>query len=249
LVARPSTTRPGISPVAGGAGPRDGWQARPIAHPRSGRSSRTDRSGRWRVSDARQATRKRALVRLRPDRCELCRHHGPPAQPGSGPRAGGGDLGAGDRGQGAGRRRPRSAPQPTGASASVAYRRHRQLDREDWRPGWKWRAGVAGAAAVTADLLISPSMGVWLGWRVALLVALLAGWRLRFRPSRTARVWPAAGVRGGSAVSYVGSTGKRRRLPTPWPAPPRCRFVPCCACTGGRGRQPAGRSKRSRWLP
>jgi hypothetical protein len=76
-----------------------------------------------------------------------------------------------------------------GASAFAAYRRHRQLDREDWRPGWKWRAGAAGAAAIAAGLLISPSMGIWLGWRVALLVALLAGWRLRFRPSRTARVW------------------------------------------------------------
>jgi hypothetical protein len=76
-----------------------------------------------------------------------------------------------------------------GASAFAAYRRHRQLEREAWRPGWRWRVGAAGAAAVTIGLLIGLAMGAWLGWRIALLVALLTGWRLRFRPSATARVW------------------------------------------------------------
>jgi hypothetical protein len=32
-------------------------------------------------------------------------------------------------------------------------------------------------------------LGAWLGWRIALLVALLTGWRLRFRSSAPARVW------------------------------------------------------------
>jgi Nuclease-related domain len=85
------------------------------------------------------------------------------------------------------------APDPRrsrpGASASAAYRRHRQLERQAWRPGWRWRAGVAAAAAVTIGLLIGLSMGAWLGWRIALLVALVTGWRLRFRPSAMARVW------------------------------------------------------------
>jgi nuclease-like protein len=76
-----------------------------------------------------------------------------------------------------------------GASAFAAYRRHRQLEREGWRPGWAWRVGAAGAAAITAGMLIGLSMGVWLGWYTALLVALLTGWRLRFRASATARVW------------------------------------------------------------
>jgi hypothetical protein len=76
-----------------------------------------------------------------------------------------------------------------GASAFAAYRRHRQLDREDWRPGLKWRVAVAVAAAVSAGVLGSLALGVSLGWRIAVLVAVLAGWRLWFRPSRTARVW------------------------------------------------------------
>ena len=76
-----------------------------------------------------------------------------------------------------------------GASAQGAYRRHRQLEREAWRPRWAWRAGVGCAAAVASGLLIGVSMGAWLGWRIALLVGLLTGWRLRFRPSARARVW------------------------------------------------------------
>jgi hypothetical protein len=51
------------------------------------------------------------------------------------------------------------------------------------------RAGAACAAAVTTGVLIGVSMGAWLGWRIALLVAVLMGWRLRFRPSAMARVW------------------------------------------------------------
>ena len=77
-----------------------------------------------------------------------------------------------------------------GASAFAAYRRYRQLERAAWRPGWRWRAPAAGAAAVTAGALIGRSLGPWLGWWIALLVALLTGWRLRFRPSAAvARGW------------------------------------------------------------
>jgi hypothetical protein len=76
-----------------------------------------------------------------------------------------------------------------GASAQAPYRRRRQLEREAWRPRWVRRAGAACAAAVTTGVLIGVSMGAWLGWRIALLVAVLMGWRLRFRPSAMARVW------------------------------------------------------------
>jgi hypothetical protein len=76
-----------------------------------------------------------------------------------------------------------------GASAQAAYRRHRQLEREAWRPRWAWRAGAACAAAVATGVLIGVTLGAWLGWRAALLVGLLTGWRLRFRPSARARVW------------------------------------------------------------
>jgi hypothetical protein len=57
-----------------------------------------------------------------------------------------------------------------GASAFAAYRRRRQQEREAWRPGWRRRAGVVGAAAATTGLLVGLSMGAWLGLRVALLV-------------------------------------------------------------------------------
>jgi hypothetical protein len=76
-----------------------------------------------------------------------------------------------------------------GASAHAAYRRRRQLELEAWRPRWAWRAGAACAATVASGLLVGVSLGAWLGWRIALLVALVCGWRLRFRPSATARVW------------------------------------------------------------
>jgi hypothetical protein len=74
-----------------------------------------------------------------------------------------------------------------GASAFSAYRRHREMERRAWRPGWKWQA--AAAFAVAAGVLIGSSIGSWLGWWVALLAGLLTGWRLRFRPSAAARAW------------------------------------------------------------
>jgi hypothetical protein len=49
--------------------------------------------------------------------------------------------------------------------------------------------GVVGAATAGAGVLPGLSVGPWLGWRIALLVALLAGWRLRFRLSAAARAW------------------------------------------------------------
>jgi hypothetical protein len=87
--------------------------------------------------------------------------------------------------------RPSSDPRASrpGASARAAYRRRRQQEREAWRPGWGWRAGAVVAAAVAGGLLIGLAVGAWLGWPMALLVVLLAGWRLRFRPSASASVW------------------------------------------------------------
>jgi len=87
--------------------------------------------------------------------------------------------------------RPSSDPRSSrpGASARAAYRRCRQQELEAWRPGWWWRAGAVLATAAAGGLLIGLAMGAWLGWSVTLLVALLAGWRLRFRPSAGASVW------------------------------------------------------------
>jgi hypothetical protein len=87
--------------------------------------------------------------------------------------------------------RPSSDPRSSrpGASARAAYQRCRQQELQSWRPGRWWRAGTVVATAIVAGLLIGPAMGAWLGWAATLLMALLAGWRLRFRPSEGAIVW------------------------------------------------------------
>jgi hypothetical protein len=88
---------------------------------------------------------------------------------------------------------PRSQLDPRrsqpGASAQAAYLRRRQEDRASWRRGWRWRTGIGAAATLGCGLLIGITLDAGLGWRVAVLVALLAGWLLRFRPSARARLW------------------------------------------------------------
>jgi hypothetical protein len=87
--------------------------------------------------------------------------------------------------------RPSSDPRRSrpGASARDAYRRRRQQELEAWRPGRWWRAGAMLAAAVGGGLLVGFAMGAWLGWSATLLVMLVVGWRLRFRPSVGVCVW------------------------------------------------------------
>jgi hypothetical protein len=78
-----------------------------------------------------------------------------------------------------------------GASAQATYQRRRHKEREQWRDGrrWRWRSVVVTAAVLGVGLLVGHSMGVWLGWRMALLAGLLVWWRLRFHPSANARFW------------------------------------------------------------
>jgi Nuclease-related domain len=76
-----------------------------------------------------------------------------------------------------------------GAAAQAAYRRCRQREREDRRHGRLWRAGAVVAAALGAGIPIGLTMGAWIGWRMAVLAALLVWWRLRLRPSARARLW------------------------------------------------------------
>jgi Nuclease-related domain len=87
---------------------------------------------------------------------------------------------------------PRSSSDPRssrpGASAYAAYRRCREEELQAWRPGRWWRAGALAAAAASG-LLVGVAMGAWLGWPVTLLLVLLAGWRLRCRPSASASLW------------------------------------------------------------
>jgi hypothetical protein len=87
--------------------------------------------------------------------------------------------------------RPSSDPRSSrpGASARAAFQRCRQRELEAWRPGRWWRAAAVVAIATLAGLLTGMVLGARPGWSATLLVALLAGWRLRFRPSGGAAVW------------------------------------------------------------
>jgi hypothetical protein len=78
-----------------------------------------------------------------------------------------------------------------GASAHAAYRRCRNREREQWRDRWwwPWRSVMVAAAALGVGLLVGPTMGAWLGWRVAVVAGLLVWWRLASRPSANARFW------------------------------------------------------------
>src|SRR5215207_669975 len=84
-------------------------------------------------------------------------------------------------------RDPRSSR--PGASAQATYQRRRHHERERWRDGRRWRSGVVAAAVLGVGLLVGHSMGVWLGWRMALLAGVAVWWRLRFHPSANARFW------------------------------------------------------------
>jgi gas vesicle protein len=46
-----------------------------------------------------------------------------------------------------------------------------------------------GRAAAGVDLLVGLTVGAWLGSLMALVTALVAGWRLRFRPSASTSPW------------------------------------------------------------
>ncbi len=76
-----------------------------------------------------------------------------------------------------------------GASAQAAYQRRRQTELQAWRHGWWWRAGAAVGVAVGGGLPVGLTVGAWLAWPMALVAALVAGWRLRFRPSASASAW------------------------------------------------------------
>jgi hypothetical protein len=83
-----------------------------------------------------------------------------------------------------------------GRSALAAYRRRRAEELAAWTRSLAWRAPLVAAAALAANVLAA-QVGLPRAGLVGLGVAVLVGWRLRFRPSDQARSWQrgAAGER------------------------------------------------------
>jgi Nuclease-related domain len=83
-----------------------------------------------------------------------------------------------------------------GRSALAAYRRRRAEELAAWTRTLAWRAPLVAAAGVVVHVLAA-QVGLPRAGLVGLAVAVLVGWRLRFRPSEQARTWRrgAAGER------------------------------------------------------
>jgi hypothetical protein len=75
-----------------------------------------------------------------------------------------------------------------GRSALAAYRRRRAEELAAWTRSLAWRAPLVAAAGAVGQLLAA-QVGLPHGGLVGLAVAVLVGWRLRFRPSEQARAW------------------------------------------------------------
>jgi hypothetical protein len=97
---------------------------------------------------------------------------------------------------------PRTPPAPTvavpaevtgslgspGHSALAAYRRRRREELAAWMRSLAWRAPLVAAAGAVGQVLAA-QVGLPRAGLVGLVVAALASWRLRFRPSEQARTW------------------------------------------------------------
>jgi Nuclease-related domain len=75
-----------------------------------------------------------------------------------------------------------------GRSARTHYRRRRAAELAAWTHSLTWRAPLVMAAGLAAGALAAQAGLPWAGL-AGLTVAVLVGWRLRFRPSTQARAW------------------------------------------------------------
>jgi hypothetical protein len=75
-----------------------------------------------------------------------------------------------------------------GRSALAAYRRRRATELAAWTRTLAWRAPLVAAAGLTGQA-IGSQVGLPRAGLLGLAVAVLVGWRLRFRPSEQARTW------------------------------------------------------------
>jgi hypothetical protein len=75
-----------------------------------------------------------------------------------------------------------------GRSALIEYRRRRAKELATWTRTLTWRAPLVAAAGLAGDVLAAQA-GLPQAGLVGLVVTVLVGWRLRFRPSEQARTW------------------------------------------------------------
>jgi Nuclease-related domain len=75
-----------------------------------------------------------------------------------------------------------------GRSALTQYRRRRAAELAAWTPSLTWRAPLVLAAGLVVGALADQA-GLPRAGLAGLTVAVLVGWRLRFRPSPQARAW------------------------------------------------------------
>jgi len=80
-----------------------------------------------------------------------------------------------------------------GRSALVEYRRRRALELTGWTRTLAWRAPLVAAAGLVGHVLAS-QVGLPRAGLAGLAVAVLVGWRLRFRPSEQACTWRRGAV-------------------------------------------------------
>jgi Nuclease-related domain len=75
-----------------------------------------------------------------------------------------------------------------GRSALAAYRRRRAVELAGWTRSLAWRAPLVAAGGLAGNVLAAQA-GLPHAGLLGLAVAVLVGWRLRFRPSEQARTW------------------------------------------------------------
>jgi len=94
-----------------------------------------------------------------------------------------------------------------GRSALAQYRRRRSEELAGWTRGLAWRAPLVAAAGLVAGALAGqgglPGAGL-----AGLAVAVLVGWRLRFRPSEQARAWQRGAKGERQTARLLGRLGR-----------------------------------------
>ena len=115
--------------------------------------------------------------------------------------------------------RVRASVGQAGGSAQARWRRARAAEWAAWTRTLLWRMAAIAVAGVGGGLLGS-LLAPRLGLVVAALVAVAAGWGLRFRPSPDAIAW-RRGRRGSDAPPdcSLPSSGRGGRSCTTWPSP------------------------------